>query len=128
MCRCGNLINRCACNPIVFGVFYSVQYPYPMNQRQLLPSRPSKRLQRITLYPTLVTQHQFWIQLYNVDTGCFSVHLYTLHGQEVFTHFYTHQQINTMHAIQVHDHIGRGIYKVAVRCDEVQYVQNIVIT
>jgi hypothetical protein len=99
-----------------------------MKQPELLPQRPSKRLQRITLYPTLVTQHQFWLQLYNIGTCVFSVHIYTLHGLEVFTHFYMHQEINSMHAIHVHQHIGRGIYKVAVRCDDLQYLQNIIIS
>jgi hypothetical protein len=46
----------------------------------------------------------------------------------VFTHFYMHQEINSMHAIHVHQHIGRGIYKVAVRCDDLQYLQNIIIS
>jgi hypothetical protein len=98
-----------------------------MNYSKQPPPRPLKRLQRITLYPTLVSRHQFWLQLYNVEQCVFTVHLYTLSGVEVFTRFYVHEEINSNHTIQVHEHIPRGIYKVAIRCEDIQYLQNIII-
>lgn len=86
-----------------------------------------KRAQRITIYPNLVSQKQFWLQLYNIDKSVFSVHLYSLTGEQVFKHFLYHSDFHSTHTIKLPNHLGRGVYKVAVRIGENHYVQPIVI-
>ena len=98
----------------------------PMNT---LPQtgRLQKRLQRVTVYPTLVSQQKFWLQLYNIEKCVFTVQLYSLAGRQVYKHFLYHADIHSTHTIQFPRHIDRGIYKVAIRFGDEHYVQNIVI-
>ena len=86
-----------------------------------------KRAQRVTVYPNLVSQKKFWLQLYNIEKCVFSVHLYSLTGQQVFKHFLFHSDFHSTHAILLPGNLGRGVYKVAVRVGELHYVQPIVI-
>jgi len=86
-----------------------------------------KRAQRITVYPNLVTQKQFWLQLYNIDKCVFSVHVYSLTGQQVFKLFLYHSDVHSSHTIQLPAHVQRGVYKVAVRTSDSHHVQPIVI-
>ncbi|WP_207515724.1 T9SS type A sorting domain-containing protein [Longitalea luteola] len=91
------------------------------------PDRLNKRLERITVYPTLVSQKKFWLQLYNIEQCVFTVHLYSLSGQQVFKHFLNHTDLHSTHTIQLPWDIPRGIYKVAIRYGDTHYVQPIVI-
>jgi hypothetical protein len=86
-----------------------------------------KRTQRITVYPNLVSQKKFWLQLYNFEQCVFTVQLYSLAGQQVFKHFLFHSDFHSTHAVQLPHHLARGIYKVAIRCGDNHYVQPIVI-
>lgn len=86
-----------------------------------------KRAQRVTVYPNLVSQKKFWLQLYNIEKCVFSVHLYSLTGQQVFKHFLYHSDFHSTHAILLPTNLQRGVYKVAVRVGELHYVQPIVI-
>jgi|GEM_PF-834610 hypothetical protein len=95
--------------------------PYPVEEH-LLP-----RTQRITVYPNLVQQKQFWLQFYYVDKCVFSVHLYTLSGFEVFRKFYHHASLHATHSISLPAKLQRGIYKLALRSEAIDYVQPIVI-
>jgi len=90
-------------------------------------NRIQKRTQRITIYPNLVSQKTFWLQLYNIDQCVFTVHLYSLTGQQVFKHFLFHSDFHSNHTIHLPAHIGRGVYKLAIRYGENHYVQPIVI-
>ena len=90
-------------------------------------NRTQKRTQRITIYPNLVSQKTFWLQLYNIDQCVFTVHLYSLTGQQVFKHFLFHSDFHSNHAIHLPAHIERGVYKLAIRYGENHYVQPIVI-
>jgi hypothetical protein len=89
--------------------------------------RLKKRVPRITVYPTLVSQKKFWLQLYNIDECVFTVHLYSLNGQQVFKHFLNHTDFHSTHTVQLPWHIPRGIYKVAIRYGDNHYVQPIVV-
>jgi hypothetical protein len=93
----------------------------------LQPDDRKKRSQRVTIYPNLVSQKQFWLQLYNIEKCVFSVHLYSLTGQQVFKHFLYHSDFHSTHTIKLPIHLDRGVYKVAVRFGENHYVQPIVI-
>lgn len=94
-----------------------------------LPStdHSKKRTQRITVYPTLVSQKKFWLQLYNIEQCVFTVQIYSLAGQQVFKHFLFHSDFHSTHTVLLPHHLPRGIYKVAIRCGEHHYVQPIVI-
>lgn len=100
--------------------------PDPMNIVQQI-NREKKRSQRITIYPNLVSQKRFWLQFYNIDPCVFTVHLYSLTGQQVFKHFLFHNDLHSNHTVQLPAHISRGIYKVAIRYGDNHYVQPIVI-
>lgn len=93
----------------------------------LPPIDRKKRAQRVTIYPYLVSQKQFWLQLYNIDKCVFTVHLYSLTGQQVFKHFLYHSDFHSTHTIKLPTHVSRGVYKVAVRFGDNHYVQPIVI-
>jgi hypothetical protein len=84
------------------------------------------RSQRITIYPNLVSQRQFWIQFYYVEKCVFSVHLYTLTGQEVYRHFFHHGSIHATHNVQL-PRMVRGIYKLAIRSEHIGELRPIVI-
>jgi hypothetical protein len=90
-------------------------------------NQPSKRSQRITVYPTLVSQKQFWLQFYNIEKCVFSIHLYSLSGQQVYKHFIFHSEMHSNHAIHLPSYIERGVYKLAIRYGDNHYVQPIVI-
>ena len=98
-----------------------------MSTSTLTEDRSQKRVQRITVYPNLVTQKKFWLQLYNVEQCVFTVQLYSLAGQQVFKHFLYHADIYSNHTILLPNQLPRGIYKVAVRYGDNHYVQPIVI-
>jgi hypothetical protein len=85
------------------------------------------RSQRITVYPNLVSQKQFWLQFYYVDKCVFSVHLYTLTGVEVFRKFFHHGSYNGTHAVQVPRNLVTGIYRLAIRSEHIDHMQPIVI-
>ena len=86
-----------------------------------------QRSQRISIYPNLVSQKQFWIQFYYVDKCVFSVHLYTLNGEEVFRKFFHHSKLHDTHAVQLPVRFIRGIYKLAIRSEHITRMQPIVI-
>ena len=98
-----------------------------MNVSQHANQRPQNRTQRVTIYPTLVSQKKFWIQLYNIEQCVFTVHLYELSGQQVYKHFIFHSNLHSNHTIYLPTHIGRGIYKLAVRYGDNHIVQPMVI-
>lgn len=85
------------------------------------------RTQRITVYPNLVKQKQFWLQFYYVDQCVFSVHLHTLTGTEVFRKFYHHASFHATHTITLPARLSRGIYKLAIRSEGLNYLQPIII-
>lgn len=86
-----------------------------------------QRSQRITIYPNLVAQKQFWIQFYYVDKCVFSVHLYTLTGQEVFRRFIHHATWHGTHAVQLPWKFSRGIYKLVIRSERISEVCKLVV-
>jgi hypothetical protein len=86
-----------------------------------------KRAQRITVYPNLVSQGKFWLQLYNIEQCVFTVQLYSLAGQQVFKHFLYHSDFHSTHTVQLPQQLARGIYKVAIRFGDNHYVQPIVV-
>jgi hypothetical protein len=86
-----------------------------------------KRAHRITVYPNLVSQKKFWLQLYNIEQCVFTVHLYSLAGQQVFKQFLYHSDMHSTHTVQLPHHLARGIYKIAIRYGDSHYVQPIVI-
>jgi hypothetical protein len=86
-----------------------------------------KRAHRITVYPNLVSQKKFWLQLYNIEQCVFTVHLYSLAGQQVFKQFLYHSDMHSTHTVQLPQHLARGIYKIAIRYGDSHYVQPIVI-
>lgn len=90
-------------------------------------NRLQKRNQRLTIYPTLVSQKQFWLQLYNIEKCVFTVHLYSLSGEQVFKHFIFHSELHTNHTIHLPWYIERGVYKLAIRYGDNHYVQPIVV-
>ena len=92
-----------------------------------ITSRLKKRAERITIYPNLVSQKQFYLQLYNIDKCVFTVHLYSLTGQQVFKLFLFHSDFHSNHTIRLPNHLGRGVYKVAIRYGDNHYVQPLVI-
>ena len=92
-----------------------------------LTDRLQKRLQRVTVYPNLVSQQKFWLQLYSIEKCVFTVQLYSLAGQQVYKHFLYHADYHSTHTIQLPRHIDRGIYKVAIRVGDEHFVQPIVI-
>jgi hypothetical protein len=100
--------------------------PNPMNTLPFT-DHSKKRVQRITVYPNLVSQRKFWLQLYNIDKCVFTVQLYSLAGQQVFKHFLYHAELHSNHTVQLPRQLARGIYKVAIRCGDNHYVQPIVI-
>lgn len=85
------------------------------------------RTQRITIYPSLVTQKQFWIQFYYVDKCVFSVQLYALNGDEVFRRFFHHGSWHGTHVVQLPWRLNRGIYRLAIRSERISWLQPIVI-
>jgi hypothetical protein len=85
------------------------------------------RSQRITVYPNLVSQKQFWLQLYYVDKCVFSVHLYSLTGHEVFRKFFHHASYHGTHSVQLPRNLVTGIYKLAIRSEHISHMQPIVI-
>jgi hypothetical protein len=93
----------------------------------LQTDRLKKRAQRITVYPNLLTQKKFWLQLYNIEQCVFTVHLYSLAGQQVFKHYIYHSDFHSTHTVALPAHLARGIYKVAIRYGDNHYVQPIVI-
>lgn len=100
----------------------------PMNTTQPTVAGPAlQRSQRITVYPNLVSQKQFWLQFYYVDKCVFSVHLYTLTGQEVFRKFFHHASFHATHAVQLPFHLMTGIYRLAIRSEHITHLQPIVI-
>lgn len=101
----------------------------PMNitQPQHAAGSYMLRSQRITIYPNLVMQKQFWLQFYYVDKCVFSVHLYTLTGQEVFRRFFHHASLHGTHAVQLPWRLSRGIYKLAIRSEHISELQPIII-
>ena len=96
------------------------QVPYPAGATLL-------RSQRITIYPNLVAQKQFWLQFYYVDKCVFSVQLYTLTGQEVFRRFFHHGHLHATHVVQLPVRFARGIYKLAIRSEHLMLMQPIII-
>ena len=93
----------------------------------LQPNRLKNRVQRITVYPNLVSQKKFWLQLYNIETCVFTVHVYSLAGQQVFKHHIYHSDLHSTHTVELPWHLPRGIYKIAIRYGDNHYVQPIVI-
>ena len=100
-----------------------------MNRTQ--PQKPAgivlQRSQRITVYPNLVTQKQFWLQFYYVDKCVFSVHLYTLTGHEVFRKFFHHAPLHATHAVLLPGNLMTGIYKLAIKSEHISHLQPIVV-
>ena len=86
-----------------------------------------KRTQRITVYPNLVSQKKFWLQLYNIEQCVFTIQLYSLAGQQVFKHFLFHSDLHSTHTVHLPQHLDRGMYKIAIRYGDNHYVQPIVI-
>jgi hypothetical protein len=101
----------------------------PMNttQPQYAAGPAMPRAQRITIYPNLVKQKQFWIQFYYVDKCVFSVQLYTLNGDEVFRRFFHHGNFHATHAVQLPMRLSRGIYRLAIRSERVSWLQPLVV-
>ena len=98
-----------------------------MNEPLLPAARFLQLSQRITLYPNLVTEKRFWLQLYNIERSVFAVYFYTLSGALLFKTFLAHKDHFSTHTIWLPAKIGTGIYKVAVYCGEHHYLKTIVI-
>lgn len=97
-------------------------------QEPLLPAaRFLQATQRITLYPTLVTERKFWLQLYNIDRTVFALYCYTLSGALLFRSFIAHKEHFSTHVISLPRHITGGIYKVALYCGDHHYLHSIVV-
>jgi hypothetical protein len=96
--------------------------------KTLLPALSLLQLsQRITLYPELVTEKRFWLQLYNIERGVFTVYFYTLSGVLLFQTFLAHKEHYSTHTIWLPAKISTGIYKVAVFSSEHYYLKTVVI-
>jgi len=99
-----------------------------MNHAFLLPAARFLQLsQRITVYPELITQQCFWLQLYNIDRGIVMLYFYTLTGKLVCKAILTHKEHFSMHAIRLPASIRGGIYRLAVCCGEHHYLQTLVV-
>lgn len=83
--------------------------------------------QRITLYPTLVTERRFWLQLYNMDRSVMAIYFYTLSGYMLFKAFIAHRDHFSTHTISLPHYVRSGVYKVAIFCGDHHYLQSIVI-
>jgi hypothetical protein len=101
----------------------------PMNTTQVpyAAGQALRRSQRITIYPNLVSQKQFWLQFYYVDKCVFSVHLYTLTGHEVFRKFFHHSSFHATHAVLLPVNLVTGIYKLAIKSEHISHLQPIVV-
>ena len=94
----------------------------------LLPAaRFLQATQRITLYPTLVTEQRFWLQLYNIDRTVFALYFYTLSGVLLFRSFIAHKEHFSTHTICLPQQISGGIYKVAILCGDHHFLQSVVV-
>ncbi|WP_276482732.1 hypothetical protein [Paraflavitalea pollutisoli] len=94
----------------------------------LLPAaRFLSATQRITLYPTLVTERRFWLQLYNIDRTVFAIYFYTLSGALLFRSVLAHKEHFSTHAIPLPQYVTGGIYKVAVCCGDHHFLHSIVV-
>lgn len=100
---------------------------YPMNTPLLSAAGYSALSQRITLYPNLVTEKRFWLQLYNIDRGIFTIYFYTLSGVLLFKGFLAHKEHFSTHTINIPEKLTTGIYKIAVCCDEFYYLKTLVV-
>jgi hypothetical protein len=99
-----------------------------MNQPLLLPTaRFLQHSQRITLYPDLVTERRFWLQLYSIDRCVASLYFYTLSGMLIFKAFLAHKEHFSTHTIWLPAQVSTGIYKIAVYCGEHHYLKTIII-
>jgi hypothetical protein len=95
----------------------------------LLPAASFMQLsQRITVYPELITQRCFWLQLYNIDRGILTLYFYTLAGRLLFKGITAHKEHFSMHAIPLPESITSGIYKIAVSCGDYHYLKTLVIS
>lgn len=92
-----------------------------------LTEQLKKRAERITVYPNLVSQKKFWLQLYNIEQCVFTVQLYSLAGQQVFKHFLFHSDFHSTHTVHLPPQLARGIYKIAIRYGDNHFVQPMVI-
>jgi len=97
----------------------------------MLPLLPATRFlqlsQRITLYPNLVTEKRFWLQLYNIERGVFTIYFYTLSGMLLFKGFLAHKEHFSTHTICLPARLSTGIYKVAVCGGDYYHLQTMVI-
>jgi hypothetical protein len=94
----------------------------------LLPAAGFLQLShRITLYPNLVTEKRFWLQLYNIERGVFTIYFYTLSGMLLFKSFLAHKEHFSTHTICLPARVSTGIYKVAVYGGDLHHWQTIVI-
>lgn len=98
-----------------------------MNEPLLSAARLLTLSQRITLYPNLVTEKRFWLQLYNIERGVFTVYFYTLSGALLFQTFLAHKEHHSTHTIWLPAKISTGIYKVAVFGSNHYYLRTVVI-
>ena len=97
--------------------------------KSLLPATRFLQVsQRITLYPDLVTERRFWLQLYSIDRCVFSVYFYTLSGMLMFKTFLAHKEHFSTHTIWLPANISTGIYRVAICCGEHYYQKMVVIS
>ena len=84
--------------------------------------------QRITVYPDLITQRCFWLQLNNIDRGILSLYIYTLAGTLLCKGIVAHKEHFSTHTIPIPESITHGIYKIAITCGDYHYLKTLVIS
>jgi len=83
--------------------------------------------QRVTVYPELITEQCFWLQLYNIDRGLLSLYFYTLTGRLVCKAILTHKEHFSMHVIKLPASLRGGIYRLSVCCGDYHYLKTLII-
>jgi hypothetical protein len=99
-----------------------------MNNVLLSPAAQLLHLsQRITVYPDLITEQSFWLQLYNIDRGIAMLYFYTLTGSLVCKAILTHKEHFSTHVIKLPASLRGGIYRLYICCGEAYYQKTLVI-
>jgi hypothetical protein len=83
--------------------------------------------QRVTIYPNLVTERRFWLQLYSIERAVMTIYFYTLHGTLLFKTIVAHKEHWSTHTVWLPSIVTSGVYKVAISCGELHYAKTLVI-
>lgn len=98
-----------------------------MRKAMLPAARFLQPTQRVTIYPNLVTERKFWLQLYSIDRGLLTIYFYTLTGTLLFKAISAYKEHWSTHTIALPAIIMAGVYKVAISCGELHYSKTLVI-